>query len=143
MADILYDFPIAALAAKVFGAISMPEGLDAWWTLRSAGKPALKSEFQLYFGPQYDWRAVVSCCELNAEFEFQMTKSMPEWEGTRVGFHLTQHDETTHVRFHHLGWPQASDHFRTTAFCWAMYLRLLKRYVEHGGIVPYDRRLDV
>jgi hypothetical protein len=36
-----------------------------------------------------------------------------------------------------------SAHYRTSSFCWAMYLRLLKRYVEHGEVVPYEKRLDV
>lgn len=142
MADIFYDFPIVAPAAKVFRAVSTPEGLDAWWPLRTTGTPAIGREYQLFFGPQYDWRAEVSRCEANAQFEFLMTRSMPEWDQTRVGFGLAWQGEVTWVRFHHLGWPQASDHFRTTAFCWAMYLRLLKRFVEHGEIVPYDRRLD-
>lgn len=143
MADILYDFPIQAPASKIFRAVSTPEGLDAWWTLRSSGLPALRSEFQLFFGPEYDWRAEVSRCNSNAEFEFLMTRSMPGWDQTRVGFHLAEQGDATQVRFHHLGWPQAGDHFRVTAFCWAMYLRLLRRFVEHGEIVPYDRRLDV
>jgi hypothetical protein len=26
---------------------------------------------------------------------------------------------------------------------WAMYLRVLKRHLEHGESVPYERRLDV
>ena len=32
---------------------------------------------------------------------------------------------------------------RTSCYCWVMYLRILKRYVEHGEMVPYERRLDV
>ena len=143
MADILYDFPIVAPASRVFRAVSTPEGLDAWWTLRSAGRPAIGSEYQLFFGPQYDWRAEISRCEPNAEFEFLMTRSMLEWDQTRVGFHLAEQGDVTQVRFDHRGWAEPSDHFRTTAFCWAMYLRLLRRFVEHDEIVPYDRRLDV
>ena len=36
----------------------------------------------------------------------------------------------------------ANAHYRTSAFCWAMYLRLLKKYVETGEVVPYERRLE-
>jgi uncharacterized protein YndB with AHSA1/START domain len=39
MPDILSDFPIKAPAADVFHAITMPDGLDRWWTKRSSGKP--------------------------------------------------------------------------------------------------------
>ena len=60
-----------------------------------------------------------------------------------MGFHLDNHDRMTLVSFHHLNWPEASDHYRTSCFCWAMYLRLLKRYVEVGEVVPYEQQLDV
>jgi uncharacterized protein YndB with AHSA1/START domain len=143
MNDILHDFPIQASAQEVFQAVSTPEGLDAWWTLRSSGEPVLSADYSLYFGPEYDWQAVVTRCTSDVEFELQLTQSMPDWQGTRVGFLLQEEGGITQVRFHHLGWPAASDHFRTSSFCWAMYLRLLKRYVECGEIVPYDRRLDV
>jgi hypothetical protein len=35
------------------------------------------------------------------------------------------------------------DEFRRSSYCWAMYLRILRRYLEHGETVPYERRLDV
>ncbi|MCH8956850.1 SRPBCC domain-containing protein, partial [candidate division KSB1 bacterium] len=38
---------------------------------------------------------------------------------------------------------EANEHYRVSCYCWAMYLRLLKRYVEHGETVPYEDRLDV
>ncbi len=143
MADILHDFPIHATAKQVFEAVSTPEGLDSWWTIRSSGTPALGAEYHLFFGPQFDWRAVVSRCTPGVEFEFLMTRSMPDWQGTRVGFLLKEENGITQVRFHHIGWPESGDHFRTSSFCWAMYLRLLKRFVENGEVVPYERRLEV
>jgi len=27
--------------------------------------------------------------------------------------------------------------------CWAMYLRILGRHLEHGESVPFEKRLDV
>jgi hypothetical protein len=36
-----------------------------------------------------------------------------------------------------------SEHYRISCYCWAMYLRILKRYLEHGEQVPYAKRLDV
>lgn len=47
------------------------------------------------------------------------------------------------VLFYHTGWKEANAHYRISAFCWAMYLRLLKRYVESGERVRYEERLDV
>ncbi len=51
--------------------------------------------------------------------------------------------DITQVRFYHRGWPVETEHYRISCYCWAMYLRVMKRYLEHGEIVPYERRLDV
>ncbi|MBI3448600.1 MAG: hypothetical protein HY049_06775 [Acidobacteria bacterium] len=47
------------------------------------------------------------------------------------------------MRFHHTGWPTANEHWRVSCYCWAMYLRLMRRFIEHGETVPYEDRLDV
>ena len=143
MADIYHDFPINAPALRVFWAISTPEGLDHWWTKRSTGLPAEGAEYELWFGPQYDWRARVAKCISPEAFELEMIRTDEDWLGTRVGFYLTPQDSSTSVRFYHTGWPQFNEHFRTSSYCWAMYLRILKRYLEYGELVPYENRLDV
>jgi hypothetical protein len=61
-----------------------------------------------------------------------------------VGFALEDlGNGRTWVRFHHTGWPDASEHYRTSSHCWALYLRILRRFVEHGETVPYADRLNV
>lgn len=143
MPDILQDFPIKAEADRVFDAITSPEGLDHWWTVRSAGQPIAGTEYKLWFGPDYDWAARVTRAERPIRFELEMVATDEDWNGTRVGFDLEPNGESTRVRFHHTGWPQANEHFRISCHCWAMYLRILRRYLEHGEVVPYEDRLDV
>lgn len=142
MADIFHTLSIQAPITEVFEAISSPEGLDVWWTRRSAGEPALKSKYELWFGPGYDWRALVSKCSAPLEFEFELIDASEDWWGTKVGFDLAEKDGVTHVAFRHTGWPEVNDHFRTSSYCWAMYLRLLKRFVENGEVIPYKQRLE-
>ena len=142
MADILYDFPINAAPKRVFDAVSRPEGLDQWWTEQAAGSPEVGTTYELGFGPEYDWRAVVTKCEPPSVFELKMTKSDADWNGTHVGFYLIGMQGSTSVRFYHTGWPSENEHFRTSSFCWAMYLRILRRYLEHSEMVPYEHRLD-
>lgn len=142
MADIFHHFPIKASARQVFQAVSTPAGLDTWWTKRSSGRAEKGVDYKLWFGPGYDWRAVVSRCVPDREFELEMTSAQEDWRGTRVGFLLDEKEGVTQVRFHHLGWPEANDHYRVSCYCWAMYLRLLKRCVERGEVVPYEDRLD-
>lgn len=143
MTDILHDFPIRAPADRVFSGFTSPELLDEWWTARSAGRPETGTEYQLWFGPGYDWRAIVTVAEPGHRFELRMTRSDPDWEGTQVGVQLEPHDGSTMVRFSHRGWKDANEHFRISSFCWAMYLRVLRRFLEHGERVPYERRLEV
>jgi uncharacterized protein YndB with AHSA1/START domain len=143
MADIFHDFPIAVPASRVYQAVSNPVDLDQWWTKRSSGKPVKSSEWELGFGPEYDWRATISRAVPGQSFEFKLVKSSRDWLGTLVGFELASLEDKTEVRFHHTGWPEQNEHYRISCYCWAMYLRVLKRYLEHGETVPYERRLDV
>lgn len=143
MADILHDFPIQAPPERVFALVTTPEGLDQWWTATSGGTPGPGAEYALGFGPGYQWRARMTRYERPRVVEFEMTESDADWNGSRVGFELTPAGGGTQVRFYHTGWPDPNAHYRTSSFCWAMYLRVLKRHLEFGETVPYDQRLDV
>jgi uncharacterized protein YndB with AHSA1/START domain len=143
MSDILQDFPIKASRARVFEMFTMPHGLDEWWTLRSSGQPVEGTEYELFFGPEYDWRATVTRCVPGVEFELEMTRADRDWTGSRVGVRLEGEGDVTRVHFRHTGWPDANGHYRTSCHCWALYLRVLRRYIENGESVPYDDRLDV
>jgi len=142
MPDILHDFPIAAPADRVFAAVATPEGLDEWWTLGCEGAPSVGASWRLDFGPGYVWTADVRVLDLNRAIEWEMLDADADWRGTRVGFELEPAGTRTQVRFRHTGWREANDHFRSTSFCWAMYLRVLKRFVELGEHTAYEVRLD-
>lgn len=143
MADIYHDFPIFAPPDRVFEAISTPKGLDNWWTVRSSGEPRVGAEYKLDFGPDYMWSAVVRTCVPDRKIDWEMTKTDADWQGTHVGFELLPKADYTQVKFYHKGWPEVNDHYRTSTFCWAMYLRILKRYIEEGEMVRYEDRLNV
>jgi uncharacterized protein YndB with AHSA1/START domain len=143
MPDILHDFPINAPPARVFEVLCSPAGLDAWWTKQSDGTPGVGSGYRLYFGPGYDWAALMRRYEPARAVEWEITSADDDWRGTRVGFRLRPEGKGTGVEFYHAGWPSANSHYRISTFCWAMYLRLLKRHIETGEVVEYERRLDV
>jgi uncharacterized protein YndB with AHSA1/START domain len=142
MVDIFEDFPVDASPARVFQAVSEPAELDCWWTLKCSGRAEPGASYELDFGPGYQWRAAVTRCVLNAEFELRITSADADWLGTRVGFTLEPKNGRTWVRFHHIGWPATNEHYRISVYCWAMYLRLMRRHIETGEIVPYEKRLD-
>jgi uncharacterized protein YndB with AHSA1/START domain len=143
MPDIFQDFSIKAAAPKVFEAVSTPGGLDRWWTKKSKGEPRGGAEYELSFGPLFDWRATVKKCIKDRAFELELTSADADWIGTRVGFQLEEKEGTTTAHFYHAGWPAENDHWRISCYCWSMYLRILRRYLEHGEFVPYEDRLNV
>jgi len=143
MPDILLDLPIQAPALPVFGVLCAAEGLDTGGTRQAEGRPGVGNRYRFFFGPEYDWAGVMRRYQPSTEVEWEMTEADEDWTGTLVGFRLTPAEKGTHLEFHHSGWPLTNAHFRTSCYCWAMYLRLLKRYVEQGEVVPYDRRLAV
>lgn len=142
MPDILQDFVIKTEPGRIFAAVSTAEGLNQWWTETCAGQPALGGTFELGFGTDYQWSAVVSACRPGVQFELTLTRADTDWIGTRVGFDLSPASGGTQVRFSHRGWPMVNDHYRVSSHCWALYLRLLRRYLERGETIPYADRLD-
>jgi uncharacterized protein YndB with AHSA1/START domain len=143
MADIFHNFPIDAPPDKVFEAISRSEGLDTWWTKGSDVNPVAGGIYTLDFGPGYIWKAVVTEYVKGKAFELKMTEADADWLGTKIGFILIIDQGKTEVNFYHSGWPQKNEHYKISSYCWAMYLRILKRHVEYGEWVPYEKRLQV
>lgn len=142
MVDIVQDFPILVPPSRVFDAISQPARLDQWWTLRSSGEPTVGSVYELDFGPAYLWRAIVTASRPAELFEWRVTEADPDWTNTVVGFELAPLEAGTQVRFYHRGWREPNSHYRTSCHCWALYLRILRRHLEHGETVPYESRLE-
>lgn len=143
VSEILHDVWIQSKVEDVFRGVATPAGLDKWWTLKSAGSPATGNTYELWFGPRYDWRAKVTACQTFVEFELEFTEALPDWVGSRVHFLLEPRDGGTCLHFAHRGWPKVTEQFRVSSFCWAMYLRILRRNIEYGETVPYTDRLSV
>ncbi len=143
MSEILQDLPINAPIGRVFDAVSTPAGLNEWWTLGCKGDVREGALYELDFGPDYAWQARVTHCASPKLFELEMTRSDEDWKGSRVNFQLEARGDATWLRFAHTGWTSPNEHYRISTHCWAMYLRVLRRYLEHGETVPYDDRLSV
>ncbi len=140
--QIIHKLNIKAAAQEVFNGVSSPEGLDRWWTKGCTGRPEMGSLYELDFG-SVQWQAQVSHVVEPHEFELTMTRCDQEWQDSLVNFEITDNGDSCTLKFSHSGWPQANDHFITSNYCWAMYLRILKRYLEFGEEVPYEERLIV
>jgi uncharacterized protein YndB with AHSA1/START domain len=140
MYDIYHDIQVSARPQEIFDAISTPQGLNAWWTVRSSGVPVVGSTYNFYFSEDYNWSAEVSSYDQNGSISFRMTYATNDWINTRLNFIILQQDGYCILRFEHKGWQEPSDHYRRTSYCWALYLKCLKDYVENGIIKPYNHR---
>lgn len=141
MPSILHDFEVKTDPSAVYAAVSSPDGLDQWWTLRSSGEPRVGAEYELWFGPRADWRAKVTEAVPGKRFSLELTGADDDWVGTSVAFTLEPAAGGTMVRFSHSGWQDATEHFRISSFCWAMYLRVMRRFTESGEQVAYKDRI--
>jgi uncharacterized protein YndB with AHSA1/START domain len=142
MYNIYHNFSINASPDSVYKVISTPQGLDKWWSKNSSGNPGLREIFQLDFGPDYNWQTKISIYKPDSEIEYEFVNAQNDWLGTRVSFFLEKRNGSTQVYFKHTGWTEANEHYKISCYCWAMYLRLIKRYIEYGEFVKYEDRLE-
>ena len=143
MPDILLSFPILRDVLTVFDAMTAPAGLDRWWTLDSDGTATRGARYRFGFGPSCQWTGEVTHCQAPRAFEWTMRDADSDWAGTRVGFTLKDISDGTLVEFYHRDWPMENEHLRGSAYCWASYLRILRRHLEYGEDVPYAQRDSV
>ncbi|MEO8515153.1 MAG: SRPBCC domain-containing protein [Flavobacterium sp.] len=138
---ILHDFKINTSKEKVFEAVTLPNKLNNWWTLRCSGTPELGAMYNLYFAEEFNWYAEISLLKHNNQIEYSMTKAMKDWLPTYFGFILTEEKPNqTYVQFYHTNWQNTEKEYRNTSYCWANLLRQLKQYLEKGIITPFEER---
>lgn len=144
MFSIHHDITIKSSAEKIFNAITTSEGLDAWWTKQSSGSPTMGAEYRFYFTKGYDWFAKVLLVTPNKQIMFKMISADEDWMDTLLTFTIIKKENNTCLlRFDHTEWRSINDHFRRTSYCWAIYLRGIKKYLEEGLITPYGKRTSV
>ncbi len=140
MVDIRHEFTIAATPEAVYAAFSDPDQLNQWWTKICQGQPIIGSIYQLYFSEEYDWRARVTIANPGHQFEWTMEDSDEDWEGTKVGIHISPFEDKVLVSFYHTGWPEDNHHYRRSNFCWAYLLHNMKLLLERQTMVPFEER---
>jgi len=141
--DIIHYLTISASIEAVFETISTAKGISRWWSSNASGHSELGSLLEIEFTDDIHWQAQVTQMVAPHEFELTLVKSDPDWIDSRVGFYLSQGSRGVDVKFYHQGWKETNDHYYISCYCWAMYLRIMKRFLEFGEVVEYDQRLIV
>ncbi|MDO5981642.1 SRPBCC family protein [Flavivirga spongiicola] len=138
--NIYHNLLIKSSSKNVFDAVSKPEHLNNWWTLKSSGTPKLNTEYNLNFTDDYNWFCRVSELKRNTSIHFKMTDADKDWAPTTFGFDLEPKDGGTLLMFSHINWEGDDHHFKHSSFCWAMLLNGLKNYLEKGKVIPFEER---
>jgi len=140
MAEILHDLWITSSASEVFEALSTPAQLEKWWPLQCTGEQRVGGKYNFIFEEPYDWWGEVASYEPDQSFYIKMTKSDADWDPTTFGFDLYPDKDKVWLQFCHRGWQTTERHFRHSSYCWAVLLYGLKRYLEEGHVVPFEKR---
>ncbi len=140
MFGIYHDIYIEASIEEVFELLSTAQGLEKWWTSISKGKTEEGGTMQLYFNEEYDWEAKFEKIKHPTYIEYQMTRAYEHWLPTKIKFELEELNTGCMLHFTHDHWDTVDAHFRRCSYSWAMYLRILKRYLELREFIPYSKR---
>ena len=138
--DIYHDLVIHTSVKQVFDAVSLPQHLNNWWTLRCTGTPELGTEYNFYFAPEYNWYGEVITCDPKRAFHIKMTQADEDWIPTTLGFDLEEFTDGVRLNFWHKNWLHGNEHFRNSSICWATLLGYLKDYLEKVVVVPFEDR---
>ncbi|MBI2931234.1 MAG: SRPBCC domain-containing protein [Planctomycetes bacterium] len=137
-AAIRFFFEIRAPIADVFCALATNEGLAGWWTRTLDGSHHIGERITLRFD---DLEVVLKLLQMKQDEAvlWEVLSAGEEWNGTRINFQLaSMNDQTTLVRFGHVGWRRESDHYASCSYQWAEYMFSLRDYCEKRGGSPFQ-----
>jgi uncharacterized protein YndB with AHSA1/START domain/DNA-binding transcriptional ArsR family regulator len=128
------EVTVAAPPARVFAALTTADGLASWWTPAveaSGGELTFRFDEQritMRIDEADPVSSVVWTCVGHSKF--------PEWRGTTLRFALSG-DETTVLRFTHLGLEPELECYGTCSRGWDHYLASLVGAVTGAGGSPW------
>jgi hypothetical protein len=144
MPDILHKVGIkSSTVTDVYKALTMIEGLSAWWTCDTQGQSEVGGVLRFRFGNGgFDMKVL----ELNPARRvlWQVVDGPEEWMGTKISFDLEQRGDWTVILFKHAGWKEPVEFMHHCGTKWAVFLLSLKSLLEtgEGGAWPNEIKLD-
>lgn len=136
--------------ARVYAALTTPEGLRAWWTQDCdvATEPGDTISFR--FGPNYkDMR--IERLEPGREVRWHCTRAhiaaeqltrRDEWVGTQVVFRLQRDDKGgTRLDFEHIGLVPEMQCYELCSGGWQYFMHSLQQYADTGNGTPWQADL--
>ena len=164
MPTLYYRLLIEATASAVYDAITLAEGLSAWWTPNAAAQPEVNSVAKFPFGHGYHKEMKIKALEHGRLVQWECIEGANEWIGTDITFRLFENngqlleshaemagqaeqlrglDRVTIVDFAHANWKGHTPVFAECNYTWGRFLRSLKLYCETGKGTPWPQQHKV
>jgi len=139
--DYTAELTVAAPCARVFSALTTPEGLATWWTPIVSGTLAPGTRFELGFpdsGATVELRVERARPYALVEWTCLSHTAQSEWKGTTLEFRLLERGpDATALSFRHAGLDPTLGCYRVSKVDWRRTLRGLRESVETGGAPPF------
>jgi uncharacterized protein YndB with AHSA1/START domain len=138
------ELAIVAPRVRVFTALTSLEGLVGWWASKATGSGSNGATFDLSFAgldETITMRVDTAVVPSAVAWTCLNHTGLPDWEGTKLVFELReQPDDSTLLKFRHIGLVPQLDCFEQCRAGWEHYLSSLKSYAEQGQGNPFDGR---
>ena len=133
---------IVAPRGRVFAALTSLEGLVGWWASSATGSGSNGTTFELSFAgldEKITMRVDTAVAPSTVAWTCLNHSGLPDWEGTKLVFELSeQSDDSTLLKFRHIGLVPQLDCFEQCRAGWKHFLASLKSYAEHSQGTPFD-----
>lgn len=138
MAEIVQELTIEATPEHVFHALTMPDGIAAWWSNRVTAEPVIGSLTEVRFESGV-FQMEVTDLEVGKKVQWSVKRSPHDWEGSTITWDLTPVSQGTRLLFgqHDLFMGPTGYRIEETCAGWEYFLGSLKAYLETGKGTPY------
>jgi uncharacterized protein YndB with AHSA1/START domain len=143
MADILHRVVVKSSPADTYAALTMREGLAAWWTGETQGESKVGGTISFRFGSLGGFDMKVIELEPAKRVFWEVVGGPAEWIGTTVNFELAPDDGATSILFKHAGWKEPVTFMHHCSTKWAVYLLSIKSLLETGKGAPYPNDIRI
>jgi len=161
MPNIRHNLLIGASAEKIYKAVTLQEGLSAWWTPGTTAKAEMNSVARFPFGNEYYKEMKIVTLQPFEGVTWNCIKGDGEWVGTTLSFtfisgnkkqlsdtnpeisgQIEQQtiEEVTLVVFQHDDWKDYTPTFAECSYTWGQFLRSLKLLCETGKGRPWPNQ---
>lgn len=164
MPDIRHELIIGAPANEVYNAITIQEGLAAWWTPGATATPELNSIARFPFGTTYFKEMKITDLVPSRLVTWVCIAGTGEWVGTTITFQLIPGDKKSFLELHpeiggqveqqsgnhgtlvvfsHDNWKDYTAMFAECNYTWGRFLWSLKMHCEQGDGRPWPNQHHV